>query len=149
MLDNNMFYTVEKRNLQGIYSCILLLLIWDISMAVEENCLYCQKKFKVLGRHTWRCAAKLQTESLQDNDHHGNVNNIAIDDLETPDRSITNVNNELVNDLPEGVITNYDEDIQNDENRNNNSNDVNANDPYDTICYCGKKCKGVRGLQAH
>ena len=65
---------------------------------------------------------------------------------ELPNVSIVNTNNEIppTNDPPENRESNKD----NDEELENNEQ-VNDNLISYFQCYCGKRCKGLRGLQAH
>ena len=41
-----------------------LLLLAYYTNAVEERCQFCDKMLKSLGRHSWRCKAKLHTDPL-------------------------------------------------------------------------------------
>ena len=48
-----------KSKMRAIFLCIWLLLFTYYTNAVEERCQFCDKIFKLLGRHSWRCKAKL------------------------------------------------------------------------------------------
>ena len=50
---------------------------------------------------------------------------------------MANLNNDCNEQIPEGYETEYDQTVR-DELSNNNC-----------TCYCGKRCKGLRGLKAH
>ena len=62
------------------------------------------KVFKVLGRHQWRCVAKLQQEPLEIIVNHGNQNDLN-KHIETLERSIVIANNDYKLKTPEGIVT--------------------------------------------
>ena len=96
--------------------------------AVE--CEYCGKDFKSLGRHVWRCKQKVLLNNVVTIGNHRNAD--IPNELEIPEHSLANTNRviEPTNDPPD-IRTENDEVVN------------------DCICYCGKVCKGLRGLQAH
>ena len=57
--------------------------------------------------------------------------------IENSSNSILNLNNDIDSNHGESHWTSFDE------NKNKNKSD------NDFTCYCGKKCKGLRGLRAH
>ena len=59
--------------------------------------------------------------------------------LENHSRSIVNFNDQHTIEQPDGLVTEYDEQMQQNKNKDNN----------DVQCHCGKLCKGDRGLRAH
>ena len=97
------------------------------------------KKFNTLGRHIWRCTAKLTQEPLQVVSNHGNDIDSTIFNIETIDNSIVDINNQYELEAPEGILTEYDECLQREKN----------DSPHDVQCQCGKLCKSIRGLRAH
>ena len=57
----------------ALFTGILLIFIWISScVPIEEKCEFCEKTFKTLSKHSWRCPKKLQKQSLQEVCNHGN-----------------------------------------------------------------------------
>ena len=100
----------------GIFWCILLLVVTKYSFAIDQKCIYCGKIFKVLGRHVWRCTAKFETDILC---NHGDSIN-PINEMNIPSNSIANNDHVILKNNPEGIITEYDEDIQSEDNHQSN-----------------------------
>ena len=102
------------------------------------ECEFCKKEFTSLGRDRWRCKARVHTDSI-DLDQRQVINSYHAtrpfennDDFIGENASIANTNN-MVNG-------------NNEESENTLQE---HNDPHRFTCYCGKKCKGLRGLKAH
>ena len=100
-----------------------------------ELCPFCGKDFKSLGRHKWRWKEKLHTTPSTTHGNHDN--NILHRTIETPLNFLVNLNNNVESNYCEDHLTTYDENQQNKRTDN------------DFTCYCGEKCKGLRGLRAH
>ena len=62
-----------------------------------------------LGRHAWRCTAKLYTQYSQITGNHGDQNNEQIQSIENSSRSLVNLNDQHSLNAPEGTLTEYDE----------------------------------------
>ena len=75
----------------------------------------------------------MQVDRNHDSDIDFNINI-----LENHSRSIVNFNDQHTIE-PDGLVTEYDEQMQQNKNKDNN----------DVQCHCGKLCKGDRGLRAH
>ena len=84
---------------------VLFIIKFGISYGIEEKCQYCNKNFKTLGRHVWRCTAKLYTQSSQITGNHGDQNNEQIQSIENSSRSLVNLNDQHSLNAPEGTIT--------------------------------------------
>ena len=93
-------------------------------------CPHCNKDFKSLGRHIWRCKSKVEINTAQGitTQPSGSVTN----EIEVPQRSLANNGGSV-------QPTNDPADIREENNEDN--------DEY--VCYCGRVCAGLRGLQAH
>ena len=88
---------------------VLFIIKFGVSYGIEEKCQYCNKNFlKSLGRHVWRCTAKLDTQSSQITGNHGDQNNEQIQFIENSSRSLVNLNDQHSLNAPEGTITEYD-----------------------------------------
>ena len=84
------------------------------------KCQYCNKDFKVVGRHEWRCKGRITSAASSSN----------IGLLDLPNARADSANNSPVLDQHSVcVIAPIDTDYQ--------------------TCVCGKVCKGRRGLKAH
>ena len=89
-------------------------------LSVLVVCSYCNVDFKSIGRHVWRCKAKLNgRQSVNERNEEPTL----IDQGATQDAI----------DLNEAVLRNH--------GRISNADH--------THCCCGQKCKGLRGLKAH
>ena len=115
---------MRKKNVIKWLLCYWLLVVITLDSTLAAQCEYCEKDFTYINKHIWRCKVKLskiQQTSIVNNDFS----------VETSETSLVNIDNNIpaTNDPP--VIL-------------ENSNNI---DSY--TCYCGKKCKGLRGLQAH
>lgn len=108
---------------------VVLFLLQNVQGA-EEKCQYCEKTFKTLSKHIWRCSKKVTQPS------HTTVGNHRNGNVEPINQTIANVDNENTQG-PEGVLTEYDEQMQ----RRKENNYIQ--------CHCGKMCNGNRGLRAH
>ena len=110
-----------------------------ISTSEGVNCEHCGKYFKVLGRHIWRCKARLSTTPLQSmlGNGHGTAQEL-ISPIESAPHSLTNYNCVIQNSVGEAHETDYDLETRKQTEK----------DPA-IECHCGKKCKGLRGLRAH
>ena len=64
-------------------------------------------------------------------------NSILHRSIETPSHSLVNLNNVIETNHGEGHLTTYESQLQIKRTEN------------DYTCFCGKKCKGLRGLRAH
>lgn len=115
-----------------VWIIFLVLLYLQNVNGTEEKCRYCERTFKTLSKHIWRCSKKITQAAHTDTGNHGND----FVQIETQDLSIANVNNESSNDPPEGLLTEYDERSR-------------KKDNYFIKCHCGKLCNGNRGLRAH
>ena len=100
-----------KSKVRAIFSCIWLLFAYYTN-AVEERCQFCNKIFKSLGRHSWRCKAKLHTYPLQVDRNHDNDIDFNINIAENQSCSIVNFNDQHTLEHPEGLVTEYDEQMQ-------------------------------------
>ena len=69
----------------------------------KETCPFCGKKFNTLGRHIWRCTAKLTQKPLQVVCNHGNDIDSTTFNIETIDNSIVNINNQHELEAPEEI----------------------------------------------
>ena len=99
------------------------------------ECEFC-KEFTSLGRHRWRCKARVNTNSI-DLDQRQVINSYHAtrpfennQDFIGENASIANTNNMVNNEESENTLQEH-------------------NDPHRFTCYFGKKCKGLRGLKAH
>ena len=120
------------KNTCYIIPLVLLLLLWMKNVnGVEEKCQYCERTFKTLSKHIWRCSKKITQPSHDTNRIHGNEN------VEFRNQTLANIDNENSIAAPEGTLTEYDERIQ----RRKENNYIE--------CHCGKLCNGNRGLRAH
>ena len=97
---------------------------------VEEKCQYCERTFKTLSKHIWRCSKKITQPSHTIDGNHGNH-------VEFRNQSLANIDNENSVAAPKGTLTYCDEKMQ----RNRETNYIE--------CHCGKLCNGNRGLRAH
>ena len=102
------------------------------------ECEFCKKEFTSLGRHRWRCKARMNMDSI-DSDQRQVINSYHATrpfennhDFIGENVSITNTNN-----------------MVNGNNKESENTLKEHNDPHRFTCYCGKKCKGLRGLKAH
>ena len=115
----NMTYSIK-------WLVIFIILLTRFYLIKGVECEFCHKDFSSIGRHLWRCKAKLTSNNhpIVQNQPTNNVDG----SLETPERSLANTYHVIssTNDLP---------DI-----RDNNSH----SDNY--TCYCGIKCKGLKVL---
>ena len=110
--------------------------------------------FKVLGRHVWRCKSRtsllINTPIInQPSERFSTSSETITFNIESPNVSITNINNTIppTNESPDDRTFN---DLNDNDDDIAISDDVNDHNSIDIFqCYCGKKCKGVRGLQAH
>ena len=100
------------------------------------ECEFCKKEFTSLGRHRWRCKARVNTDSI-DLDQRQVINSYHATrpfennpDFIGENASIANTNNMVNGEESENTLQEH-------------------NDPHRFTCYCGKKCKGLRGLKAH
>ena len=110
---------------------VLVLFLFQNVKGIEEKCQYCEKTFKTLSKHIWRCSKKVTQPS------HTTVGNHRNGNIEPINQSIANINNNENIVAPEGTLTEYDERMQ----RRKESNYIK--------CHCGKLCNGNRGLRAH
>ena len=83
---------------------VLFIIKFGISYGIEEKCQYCNKNFKSLGRHVWRCTAKLYTQSSQITGNHGDQNNEQIQSIGNWSRSLVNLNDQRSLNAPERTI---------------------------------------------
>ena len=97
------------------------------------ECEFCKKEFTSLGRHRWRCKARVNTDSI-DLDQRLVINSYNTTrlfeishDFIGENASIANTNN-MVNG--------------NNEKSENISQE--HNDLHQFTCHCGKKCKGLQ-----
>ena len=88
--------------------------------AVKERCQFCDKIFNSLGRNSWRCKAKLHTEPLRVGHNHDNDIDFNINIAENKSRLIVNFNDHHKIEQPEGLVTDYDEQMQQKNNKHNN-----------------------------
>ena len=110
-----------------------------------------------MSRHVWRCKARFSQQVNtpivnQPAERYATTsitNDITID---TPELSLANIDNSIpCSDYPPEI---RDNDLQNrnrdkSKDNNNENDDDDGNDINHLKCYCGKKCKRLRGLQAH
>ena len=87
----------------------LFIIKFGILYGIEEKCSYCNKNFESLGRHVWRCTAKLYTKPSQITGNHGDQNNKQSESTENSSRSLVNLTDQHSLNAPEGTITEYDE----------------------------------------
>ena len=140
-------------NVKDMKFLFLMLVIWILNYGNADAtiCEFCNKNFESLGRHIWRCKARsLHTvnpgienqlaERLSTSSNHGNRV------IESPEVSLVNNNNQIppTKYPPE----NRDENTDENENNTEENNDDAVHNNY-LKCFCGKKCKGLRGLQSH
>ena len=102
------------------------------------ECAFCKKEFTSLGRHSWRCKARVNTNSIEldqsqrqvINSYHATRPFENNHDFIGENASIANTNSMVNNEESENTLQEH-------------------NDPHRFTCYCGKKCKRLRGLKAH
>ena len=96
------------------------------------ECEFCKKEFTSLGRHRWRCKARVNTDSIDldqrqvINSYHSTRPFENNHDFIGENASIANTKNMV--------------------NRNNEESENTLqehNDPHRFTCYCGKKCKAA------
>ena len=81
----------------GFVILLVLSLLKNIH-EVEEKCQYCERSFKTLSKHIWRCSKKI-TQSFHTIDgNHGNH-------VEFRNQSFANIDNENSVAAPEGTLT--------------------------------------------
>ena len=88
-----------------LFTGILLIFIWISScVSIEEKCECCEKTFKTLSKHSWRCPKKIQQQPLQEVCNHGNYvkNDLYIENRE---RSLTSVEGKNNVSAAEGILT--------------------------------------------
>ena len=112
----------------GFVILLVLSLLKNIR-GVEVKYQNCERRFKTLSRHIWRCSKNVTQSSHTIDGNHGNV--------EFRNQSLKNVDNKNSVAAPEGTLTDYDERMK----RNRKTNYIE--------CHCGKLCNGNRGLRAH
>ena len=99
------------------------------------ECEFCKREFTSLGRHRWRCKARVNTNLIDLDQRQVITSYHATKPFESfhnfigENASIANINNMVNNEESENTL-------QED------------NDQHRFACYCGKKCKGLRGLKA-
>ena len=96
------------------------ILLW---LCVLTVCSFCNLDFKSLGRHQWRCKAKLRQQEGY---------NVRPEEQMTVDVN-DQIASQTENLLDEAVSAGQEQDLN----------------PQYVHCCCGKKCKGIRGLKAH
>ena len=119
------------RRSEWLYLFGILVCFSQLTYKVDAvECEYCHNDFKSLGRHVWRCKQIVLLDNVGIVENNSNAD--IPEQIEIPERSLANNN---------GIIepTNDPPDIRTDEE--------NVNEEF--ICYCGRVCKGLRGLQAH
>ena len=113
--------------MRGIQPCFYYLLFCIILINLEvilcTNCEFCKKDFKVVGRHQWRCLARITNRDEQQ------LHPV------TQEQSIANVNDEIIGDS-ENVCNDYDPHEKD-------------KDEYNFRCYCGREFTSLRGLNTH
>ena len=114
---------------------IYLVLYSLLELSKGEICPDCGNDFISVKRYRWRCKGKLHNTHTTAQGNH--ENDILHRTIENPPNSLVSLNNDIDSNHGEGHLTSYDE------NKNKNKSD------NDFTCYCGKKCKGLRGLIAH
>ena len=120
--------------IQWLYLWMVLLLSFNyIHVSTGITCEYCGKDFKSIGRHLWRCKSKIVLDDVGIIQNQPSID--IVHSLETPERSLANTDNVIVN-------TNDPPDIR-------QSEEDNETNKEEITCFCGKVCKGIRGLQAH
>ena len=133
---------------------VLLLLVWFLLFEVTDAgiCKFCKKDFKWVGRHEWRCKSRILTVTTSNVRENINTADIAtrVDNranaIERPEVSIANLDNQITPSVYPPAC--YETTEECDENEQHND-DESENDINSLFCYCGKRCKGLRGLQAH
>ena len=129
----------------GVLAVIFFLTLL-CSPCKETICQHCGRDFKVLGRHVWRCKARIFTDqpTAPPNNHMVTAQE-TVNYAESANISpvnLNNVHNENLLDAYIIYITNYDKELQ-DEGPNNLFRDT------EMECCCRKKLKGLKGLRAH
>ena len=117
-------------SLKSFWLIIVILSTASIKIRYGVTCEFCFKDFKKLGRHTWRCPARVENrERVSETSSVGN--------------NASNVN--LSNSLVLLNITNCNVD------KRNNDFDPHENEKKDRMfkCYCGREFTTVRGLNVH
>ena len=71
-------------------------------------------------RHSWRCKAKLHTEPLQIDRNHSSEFDFNINIAENQSSSRVEFNDQQILEQTEGLITEYNEQMQKSKNRDNN-----------------------------
>ena len=119
---------------------MIVFIICELSLATI--CDFCKKDFKVPGRHVWRCklrAPPVIIDAVIDANPLQQIERIIL----TPERSINTPDKSIANNE-------FEIDPTNDPPIDRDSEDREEEDEKKYIkCYCGKKCLGLRGLQAH
>ena len=106
----------------GILSAILLLMLCWTGIAATK-CQFCHKDFDVVGRHEWRCKARVPSSATSsENPGAQPASSPDGDQANSPHRPTPNSSHRPTTDQ--------------------------VNITYFT-CTCGRKCKGRRGLQSH
>ena len=115
---------------ENFWLIIVVLSTVSIKICDGVTCEFCFKDFKKLGRHTWRCPARVENrERVSETSPVGN------------NASIVNLSNSLV--LLNTTNCNVD--------KRNNDFDPHENEKKDRMfkCYCGREFTTVRGLNVH
>ena len=100
------------------------------------ECEFCKKEFTLLGRHRWRCKARVNTDSIDlderqvINSYHATRAFEINHDFIGENASIANTKNVVNGEESENALQEH-------------------NDPHRFTCYCGKKCKRLRGLKTY
>ena len=121
-----------SKHLGSFLLCLNLFIFASlIGKSQETICGFCGKDFVVLGRHSWRCKDRLIINSVTVDNPITADNGPSTHHLQTSQRTET-ISHSLAN--TNNVI------------RGEQSCD-HDNDSY--TCFCGRKCAGLRGFQAH
>ena len=128
----------EWNNVEQQLDKVLCSFIGSFACFLRDICEFCGADFVYLGKHFWRCKQRVQP-----------VNHPTVDNpMRPPDTSTSLTNDQYNGDHAHSIINeerplNFNSVEQSLNNQNNND------DCYMKGCYCGKLCKGLRGLKAH
>ena len=90
-----------------------------LSKGIEEKCQYCDRNFKTLSKHIWKCTKKPTQKALSTLSSPEIHNNVRSENnyIENIKQTITNVNNISDNSNIEGIISEYDKEIKSQEKK--------------------------------
>ena len=127
-----------NNNRTRFYVVLLGVLLVFCEISDCTICEFCGVDFVHLGKHVWRCKQRIQPAN------HPTVDN----PMRPPDTS-TSLTNDQYNGNHARSIINEERPLNVNSAEQSLNNQNNNDDCYMKECYCGKLCKGLRGLKAH